>query len=48
LGQQFVNDDDIIMVVTTGLQAPDQDFFVKGFNASWVKCLNRGDNYLKK
>jgi hypothetical protein len=40
-----VNADGVIVAVTTLLQEPDQDFFVKGFSAlvaSWNKGLHRG------
>jgi hypothetical protein len=44
-----VNND--IVLVMTWLQALDEDFFAKSFNAllfSWDKCLNRGGDYVKK
>jgi hypothetical protein len=49
LGQQFLNDNDVIVVVTTWLQVLDQDFFAKGFNSlvsHWDKCLNMGGDYV--
>jgi hypothetical protein len=50
-GSQFLNNDNVIVMVMTRLQTFCQDFFKKGFNAMGFhlyKCLNRGGDHVQK